>query len=185
MKRKITIPAVVLMGTLLMSGASQAQAVSQPEKPAIYAQADLRWKPMHKPFGKPQYSGQNTQITSGAQGVIQQVNAERAKNGLRALKQDTAMTRAANVRAAEIARKFSHTRPNGARGMTALAEAGVSYRAAGENIAMGQTSAQQVMSAWMGSSGHRANILSSRFGRIGVGQAVINGRTYWVQLFAD
>ncbi len=185
MKRKITIPAVLLMGTLLLSGASQAQAASQPEKPSMYTQAELDWETMRKPFGRPQYQGQHTQVSSGVQGVIQQVNAERAKNGLRALRQDAAMSRAANVRAREIARQFSHTRPNGARGMTALAEAGVSYRAAGENIAMGQTSAQQVMSAWMGSSGHRANILSSRFGRIGVGQAVINGRIYWVQLFAD
>lgn len=185
MKRKITIPAVILLGTLLLPGASKAQAVSQPEKLSVNAQADMGWKQVRKPYGRPQYQTQGTQTATGAQSVIQQVNAARARNGLRALRQDAAMTRAANIRAAELAKKFSHTRPNGARGMTALAEAGVSYRAAGENIAMGQTSAQQVMSAWMGSSGHRANILSSRFGRIGVGQAVINGRTYWVQLFAD
>ena len=95
------------------------------------------------------------------------------------------MNRAAAVRAAEMAQSFSHTRPNGSRGLTALNEAGVSYRTAGENIASGQQSAQAVVSAWMNSSGHRANILSSLFGRMGVGQATIGGRTYWVQLFAD
>ena len=98
---------------------------------------------------------------------------------------DSAMTRAANVRAAELAKRFSHTRPNGARGLTALAEAGVSYRAAWENIAAGQQTAQAVMAAWMNSSGHRANILSAKYSRLGVGQAVVGGRTYWVQLFAD
>lgn len=179
MKRKIIIPAAMLLGTLMLPGVPGAQAASQEEKPAVTAHLDAA----RQSFGRPQG---NAQVQStGAQAVVQQVNAARARNGLRALRQDAAMTRAANIRAAELARKFSHTRPNGRRGLDILSEAGVRYRAAGENIAAGQTSAQMVMSAWMGSSGHRANILSSRFGRIGVGQAVINGRTYWVQLFAD
>lgn len=129
--------------------------------------------------------GMSTGTSSAAQAVLSQVNAARAQNGLRALTLDANMNRAAAVRAAELAQSFSHTRPNGSRGMTALNEAGVSYRAAGENIASGQQTAQAVVSAWMNSSGHRANILSASFGRMGVGQATIGGRTYWVQLFAD
>lgn len=127
----------------------------------------------------------STGSTTAAQEVLRLVNAARAQNGLSALTLDAAMSRAASVRASELAKSFSHTRPNGARGLTALAEAGVSYRAAGENIAAGQQTAQAVMSAWMNSSGHRANILSSQYSRLGVGQTVIGGRTYWVQLFAD
>ena len=179
MKRKIRISAAMLLGALLLPGASGAQAAPLQEKPAVTAQMERA----HHSFGRPQ--GQNQSTQTGAQAVVQQVNTVRARNGLRTLRQDAAMTRAANIRAAELAKKFSHTRPNGGRGLAILSEMGVSYRTAGENIAAGQTSAQVVMSAWMGSSGHRANILSSRFGRIGVGQAVINGRTYWVQLFAD
>ena len=129
--------------------------------------------------------GTSTGTSSAAQAVLAEVNAARAKNGLSALTLDANMNRAAAVRAAEMAQSFSHTRPNGSRGLTALNEAGVSYRTAGENIASGQQSAQAVVSAWMNSSGHRANILSSLFGRMGVGQATIGGRTYWVQLFAD
>ena len=129
--------------------------------------------------------GTNTGTSSAAQAVLAEVNAARAKNGLSALTLDANMNRAAAVRAAELAQSFSHTRPNGSRGLTALNEAGVSYRMAGENIASGQQSAQAVVSAWMNSSGHRANILSASFGRMGVGQATIGGRTYWVQLFAD
>lgn len=181
MKRKIRISAVMLLGALLLPGASGAQAAPLQEKPAVTVQMDR----VHHSFGRPQGSAQNQSTQTGAQAVVQQVNTVRARNGLRTLRQDAAMTRAANLRAAELAKKFSHTRPNGGRGLAILSEMGVSYRTAGENIAAGQTSAQVVMSAWMGSSGHRANILSSRFGRIGVGQAVINGRTYWVQLFAD
>lgn len=135
--------------------------------------------------GSDSTGGMSTGTSSAAQAVLSQVNAARAQNGLRALTLDANMNRAAAVRAAELAQSFSHTRPNGSRGMTALNEAGVSYRTAGENIASGQQTAQAVVSAWMNSSGHRANILSASFGRMGVGQATIGGRTYWVQLFAD
>lgn len=62
---------------------------------------------------------------------------------------------------------------------------GVSYRAAGENIAKGQRTPEQVVDGWMKSDGHRENLLSADFGRLGVGYHVENGRTYWVQLFAD
>ena len=111
------------------------------------------------------------------------VNAERAKYGLSALTVDTKVQRAALVRAKETAQSFSHTRPNGSSFSTALTEAGVSYRTAGENIAYGQTTPQQVMNAWMNSSGHRANILNANYTTIGVGYTVINGTAYWAQLF--
>ena len=61
---------------------------------------------------------------------------------------------------------------------------GISYNTAGENIAMGQTSPSQVMTAWMNSEGHRANILNSSFTKIGVGVAQnANGQYYWTQQF--
>lgn len=111
------------------------------------------------------------------------VNAERAKYGLSALTVDTNVQQAALVRAKETAQSFSHTRPNGSSFSTALTEAGVSYRTVGENIAYGQTTPQQVMNAWMNSSGHRANILNANYTTIGVGYTVINGTAYWAQLF--
>ena len=111
------------------------------------------------------------------------VNAERAKYGLSALTVDTNVQQAALVRAKETAQSFSHTRPNGSSFSTALTEAGVSYRTAGENIAYGQTTPQQAMNAWMNSSGHRANILNANYTTIGVGYTVINGTAYWAQLF--
>ena len=111
------------------------------------------------------------------------VNAERAKYGLSALTVDTRVQQAALVRAKETAQSFSHTRPNGSSFSTALTEAGVSYRTAGENIAYGQSTPQQVMNAWMNSSGHRANILNANYTTIGVGYTVINGTAYWAQLF--
>lgn len=187
-----------------------AQAASLPQRMSVPAHFETAWEQLLEQFGiqkpaggtttKPDGngstndggvnqegsgSGDSNATTSAAQAILSRVNTARAQNGLSPLALDSAMTRAANVRAAELAKRFSHTRPNGARGLTALAEAGVSYRAAGENIAAGQQTAQAVMAAWMNSSGHRANILSAKYSRLGVGQAVVGGRTYWVQLFAD
>ena len=118
--------------------------------------------------------------------IVELVNVERAKEGLSALTLENDMTDAAMVRAKEIQSSFSHTRPNGSSFATALKEAGVSYNRAGENIAWGQRSPEEVVNAWMNSSGHRANIMSASFSRIGVGYLTnASGTPYWVQLFAN
>lgn len=113
--------------------------------------------------------------------IVDMVNRIRTEAGLAPLTQDDALTRAAAVRAAE--RPVSHTRPNGTSCFTALLECGVLYRGAGENIAWGQTSAEEAMNAWMASPGHRANILHERFQKIGVACYQAGGTTYYVQLF--
>ena len=76
---------------------------------------------------------------------------------------------------------FSHTSPTYGSPFDMMKNYGIHYRAAGENIAQGQTSAQQVMNAWMNSSGHRANILNSSYTHIGVGY--ISDGHYWTQMF--
>lgn len=210
MKKKMCLTAAAL---LCAFAAPAAQAAAVPQTATVPSHFETAWEQLLAQYGitKPGSSSNNngnnsnnsgngsnntgngsgstggtsTGTSSAAQAVLAEVNTARAKNGLSALTLDANMNRAAAVRAAELAQSFSHTRPNGSRGLTALNEAGVSYRTAGENIASGQQSAQAVVSAWMNSSGHRANILSASFGRMGVGQATIGGRTYWVQLFAD
>lgn len=57
--------------------------------------------------------------------------------------------------------------------------------AGGENIAYGQRSPQEVVTAWMNSPGHRANILSNKFNKLGVGVHEVNGTIYWTQLFTN
>lgn len=109
--------------------------------------------------------------------VVADVNAQRARYGLQALRIDPQLTAAARVRAKEIAQKFSHTRPDGTKWNT------VSSAALGENIARGHNSAYRVMAAWMSSPGHRENILRERFGSIGVCAVQVNGVMHWVQLF--
>ena len=128
-------------------------------------------------------SGSGSSQTSYAAQVVSLVNAERAKYGLSALTMDSSVTAAAQVRAGELYQSFSHTRPDGRSCFTALREAGASYSGAGENIAYGQRSPEAVMQAWMNSSGHRANILSNKYTKIGVGYTVKNGVTYWTQMF--
>ena len=112
-----------------------------------------------------------------ARTVVGEVNRERAARGLGALRLDAELTRAAQVRAQEIARKFSHTRPDGSAWRT------VSSAAYGENIARGQRTSDKVMAAWMSSDGHRRNILRASYGSIGVACLKIGGVFYWVQLF--
>lgn len=125
------------------------------------------------------------QSSSAAREVVRLTNSARNKNGYAALVEDGALSDAAAVRAREIARSFSHTRPSGASFSSALSESGVSYLRAGENIASGQKSASEVVNAWMNSPGHRANILNSSYSRIGSASVNIDGTLYWVQLFAD
>lgn len=126
-----------------------------------------------------------TQQITNADEVVKLVNQQRAKTGLKALTADKNMTAAAQVRAKEIEKNFSHTRPNGNSFSTALRDNGVSYRGAGENIAWGQKKPAEVMKGWMNSSGHKANILNKNFTKIGVANHKnAAGKNYWVQIFA-
>lgn len=132
-----------------------------------------------------------SQTVSGAQtgfesDMLKQVNAQRAKNGQSALTLNQTLCASARVRAAEIAKDgcFSHTRPDGSGCFTAIS--GVSYRTAGENIAMGTWGyygVDEIMDGWMNSEGHRANILNGDFSEVGFGCVVVNGNGYWVQIF--
>ncbi len=117
---------------------------------------------------------------SYASEVLELVNQERSKNGLKPVTMTASLTDGAMLRAAESAVSFSHTRPNGEQCFTAFEWT----RAAGENIAYGQRTPAQVMNGWMNSSGHRANILSSNFTTIGIGCFEYNGTYYWAQAFS-
>lgn len=126
----------------------------------------------------------STSNKSYTQQVVDLVNAERAKEGLSPLTIDPNVEKAASVRAKEIQSNFDHTRPNGSSFSTALKEQGVNYRGAGENIAWGQKTPQEVVNAWMNSAGHRANIMNKSYTHIGVGNTQNgSGTQYWVQLF--
>ena len=117
------------------------------------------------------------------QQVVDLVNKERAANGLKPLTIDWQVARVAEHKSQDMLNKnyFSHTSPTYGSPFDMLKSYGVTYRSAGENIAKGQRSAEEVVTAWMNSSGHRANILNASYTHIGVGY-VSNGH-YWTQLF--
>ena len=123
-----------------------------------------------------------------AQEVLAQCNAQRQANGIAALSLDPELTKAANIRAQEIATLFSHTRPDGRKCFTVLDQIGYSYWSAGENIAAGYGNSSAVMNGWMNSPGHRSNILNAGFKRLGVGYVNIPNSEYgyyWVQIFSN
>lgn len=123
-------------------------------------------------------------VQEAAEAVASLVHAARQDAGLSELELDADLCAAAQARAQEIAQSFSHTRPDGSSCFTILEEFGISYRAAGENIAMGQRTPEEVMDGWMNSSGHRVNILNGTFTSIGVGYYVDGaGAAHWVQIF--
>lgn len=154
--------------------ATATPAAANPVKPTDAPKATAAPIPTAIPAA-PVSSGLS--MSAMAAEVAAQVNAERAKYGLSSLTVSDELTRAACVRASEIVRQFSHTRPDGSSCFT------VSGTAYGENIAKGQSSADRVMAAWMSSEGHRANILRESYGSIGVCAQKVNGVIYWVQLF--
>lgn len=132
----------------------------------------------------PQTDGEANAERTFEKQVVELVNKERAARGLSSLTIDKTVESAALVRAKETEVLFSHTRPNGSSFVSALKEQGVNYMGAGENIAWGQRSPEQVMQGWMNSDGHRANILNPNFTKIGVGYYQNSqGINYWTQLF--
>ncbi len=123
-------------------------------------------------------------VSSMEEQVVELVNKERAKAGLKPLKLNWEVSRVARYKSEEMKNKnyFSHTSPVYGSPFDMLKAFNVKYRTAGENIAKGQKTPEAVMKAWMNSEGHRKNILSKTFTEIGVGY--VDGSTpYWTQLF--
>ncbi|GGT71636.1 CAP domain-containing protein [Actinomadura citrea] len=120
-----------------------------------------------------------------AQQVVSLTNAERAKNGCGALTVDSRLQAAAQGHSDDMVARdfFDHTDPSGKNPGDRITAAGYRWSTYGENIAYGQRTPAAVMSAWMNSSGHRANILNCRFKNIGVGVTLKSGTPYWTQNF--
>ncbi|WP_432667620.1 SafA/ExsA family spore coat assembly protein [Wukongibacter baidiensis] len=120
------------------------------------------------------------------QEVIRLCNLERQKAGLPAYSHNWQLSRVARYKSEDMANRgyFSHTSPTYGSPFQMMKNFKIKYSAAGENIAMGQRTAQAVVQGWMNSSGHRANILSRNFTQIGVGYAKNSkGTIYWTQMF--
>jgi uncharacterized YkwD family protein/spore coat assembly protein SafA len=138
------------------------------------------------------YPGQRINIPSQTDAksiemkVVELVNKVRAQNGLQLLTNNWELERVARYKSADMMQKkyFSHTSPTYGSPFTMMQNFGIRFSAAGENIAMGQRTPEEVMNAWMNSPGHRSNILSPSYTQIGVGFAKSSsGVCYWTQMF--
>lgn len=121
--------------------------------------------------------------------VVSITNQERSKSGLSQLRYNSQLSAAAQAKANDMFSKqyWSHTAPDGTEPWDFIVNSGYSYRVAGENLARDFATTPQMVSAWMASPTHRANILHPRYEEIGI--AVVNGKlndietTLVVQMF--
>lgn len=126
-----------------------------------------------------------TAMTTDEKEVFDLINNQRTQNGLSALKLDTETLRVARIKAQDMVDNnyFSHNSPRYGSPFQMLNSFKISYKTAGENIA-GNSSNSSAVTAWMNSSGHRANILNNSFNYTGIG--VVKSSKYgkvYVQMF--
>lgn len=126
---------------------------------------------------------QEQEVSSEVQQVVDLINIERLKEDLQPLKIDTKLQQSAQAKSQDMKNNnyFSHTSPTYGSPFDQMKSFGISYRSAGENIAMGQRSAAEVVDAWMKSPGHKENIMNPSYTHIGVGLS--NSEFYWTQQF--
>lgn len=175
----------------LIGNQSSNQSVETPSTPVQNTSTQSK---------KPSTSESTTIVTPAQEGsylstveqlIFEKVNVERQKAGLSMLSYNQTMQKYARSKSADMGNRgyFSHENPEGQLITASMQQDGVSYSAWGENIAYiggvsdAQVLADQFMTNWMNSEGHRANILSSNFNSIGIGVYEANGKVYATQEF--
>ena len=128
---------------------------------------------------------QTSSMNSDEKEVFDLINKQRTNNGLPALKNDSEVQKIARIKAQDMVDNnyFSHNSPTYGSPIDMLKSFKVSYKTAGENIAANSSNSSAV-TAWMNSSGHKANILNSSFNYTGIG--VVSSPRYgkmYVQMF--
>ena len=110
------------------------------------------------------------------------VNAERAHAGLAPVSLVGSVNLAAEGHSTDQAKNqtMAHSESNGSNAGDRIKAQGFTWSTWAENVAAGQGTCTSVMGAWMGSDGHRANILNPAMTAIGVGAVTgTNGVIYW------
>ena len=164
--------------------------VYMPKKQDMQNESQMQQDKMRKDktdMSKEDTSSQtNKQISSMKKEVVNLVNQERQKRGLKPYQHYSKLANVAQKKAEDMRDNnyFSHQSPTYGSPFEMMKEFNIQYSAAGENIARGQRTAEEVMNSWMNSPGHRKNILSEKYTHIGVGLAKKSqGTNYWVQMF--
>ena len=159
-----------------------AEEVQKPEaqKPA---ENNNTQKPAEQKPAEQKPAEEAKSLSEFEQRVVELTNAERSKQGLPALKIDTELSKVARIKSEDMQKNnyFDHNSPTYGSPFDMMKKFGISYTSAGENIAQGQRTPEEVVQAWMNSAGHRANILNNGFTHIGVGY--VESGNYWTQQF--
>lgn len=154
----------------------QEQPTEQTEAPAPQQQETTKQQ-------EQQEQTQSQQLSEFEQQVVELTNKERTAQGLAPLKVDTELSKVAREKSRDMSSNnyFSHNSPTYGSPFDMMKQFGISYQTAGENIARGQRTPQEVVNGWMNSEGHRKNIMNSDFTHIGVGY--VEQGNYWTQQF--
>ncbi|MDO6658454.1 CAP domain-containing protein [Anaerobacillus sp. 1_MG-2023] len=128
-------------------------------------------------------TNEDTGLSEFEQQVVNLTNAEREKAGLPALEVDTELSKVAQAKSEDMRDNnyFAHNSPTYGSPFDMMNQFGVDYQSAGENIAKGQQTPEEVVNAWMNSEGHRKNIMNGSFTHIGVGY--VEEGNIWTQQF--
>ncbi|MFB4165156.1 CAP domain-containing protein [Alteribacillus sp. JSM 102045] len=167
--------------------AAEEEAV-QEEAPAAEEQAAEEQAPANEEAAEQETANDEEAASESEfeQEVIRLTNEEREKQGLEPLESYSELSDVARDKSEDMrdAGYFSHNSPNYGSPFDMMDTYGIEYQGAGENIAAGQQSPEQVVEGWMNSEGHRENILNADFTHIGVGHAEGGSYgNYWTQMF--
>lgn len=167
--------------------ASQTPTATAPTAPTAKATRTATARASDTPTTAAPSKAPSASATPGSSAttrVVRLVNSERGKNGCAPLTVNAKLTQAAQAHSEDMAthRTMSHTGSDGSSPGERITAAGYSWSAYGENVAYGYNTPESVMTGWMNSPGHRANILNCAFKEIGVGYA--QPGNYWTQDFA-
>jgi uncharacterized YkwD family protein len=171
-----------------MAGQGQQRATQQQptaQRPATQAQPKQQTQ-QTQPKAQTTTPAKTTQtqgLSAFEQKVIDLTNAERRKAGVKDLIGDSKLSSVARTKSTDMQKNsyFSHTSPTYGSPFDMMRDFGVTYSTAGENIAQGQRTPEEVVQAWMNSEGHRRNILNGQFTHIGVGHETTGN--HWTQMF--
>ncbi len=169
-----------------LNQAGQPKAAPNKQTPAPQQAAPKQQQqaaPKQQPNVQQQQAPAANGVSQTEQRVVELTNQERRKQGLPDLKLDVNLSKVAREKSNDMQAKgyFSHTSPTYGSPFDMMRDFGITYQAAGENIAQGQRTPEEVVQAWMNSEGHRKNILSAEFTHIGVGHETT--ANHWTQMF--
>lgn len=166
---------------------TRIQALAILDRSMEYKKNPEKNETIYDPYEKEYKSIEQANVSFVSE-TIKLVNAERKKQGLTALVEDKTLSQIAFIKAEDMVEHnyFEHTSPIYGAPWDMADGFGYFYKTFGENIAHGYEGSDEVVTAWMNSPGHRANILNNKYTKIGVGIALNdNNQYYYVHMFSS